>query len=139
MSAPPSYESVVDAEKKIDPNYTDAIDSLLEKHDMMSASGDVEAQRPRSPTESEIGSGKHAAEYRVPTRTKYLYLGVYFGLNLGLTLFNKAILGKVRALLATFHSVQMSLHLAYCRYEKPKITQADCCPIPANSSPSPGF
>ena len=40
-------------------------------------------------------SGKHAAEYSVPARTKYIYLGLYFGLNLGLTLFNKAVLGKV--------------------------------------------
>ena len=37
----------------------------------------------------------HAAEYKVPARVKYTYLGLYFGLNLGLTLFNKAILGKV--------------------------------------------
>lgn len=36
-----------------------------------------------------------AAEYQVPARTKYFFLGVYFGLNLGLTLFNKAVLGHV--------------------------------------------
>ena len=95
MSSPPSYESVVDADRKNDPNHTDATERLLEKDDKMNAGGDVEAQQPRSPTESELSSGKHAAEYRVPTRTKYTYLGVYFGLNLGLTLFNKAILGKV--------------------------------------------
>lgn len=36
-----------------------------------------------------------AHEYSIPTRTKYLYLGLYFGLNLTLTLFNKAVLGQV--------------------------------------------
>ena len=98
MSSPPSYESVVDADRESEPKYTDATPLLEEKiPDIMTIGGDVEAQPPRSPTESEAGSGKHAAEYRVPTRTKYMYLGVYFGLNLSLTLFNKAILGKVCA------------------------------------------
>ena len=88
------------ADRENEPNLIDATQRLLEKDDKMTAGEDVEAQQPRSPTESELGSGKHAAEYRVPTRTKYMYLGVYFGLNLGLTLFNKAILGKVRSHLA---------------------------------------
>lgn len=95
MTSPPSYESVVDADRQSDPHYTDATQTLGEKAVIMTTRADVEAQPPRSPTASEVGSGQHAAEYRVPTRTKYTYLGVYFGLNLGLTLFNKAILGKV--------------------------------------------
>ena len=36
-----------------------------------------------------------AYEYSIPTGTKYLYLSLYFGLNLTLTLFNKAVLGQV--------------------------------------------
>jgi len=36
-----------------------------------------------------------APEYDVPTSTKYLYLILYFTLNLCLTLYNKAVLGKV--------------------------------------------
>ena len=36
-----------------------------------------------------------AHEYSIPPRTKYLYLSLYFGLNLTLTLFNKAVLGQV--------------------------------------------
>ena len=36
-----------------------------------------------------------AHEYSIPTRTKYLHLSLYFGLNLALTLFNKALLGQV--------------------------------------------
>ena len=52
---------------------------------------DIEQQR----AAQQNVSGKHAAEYSVPARTKYIYLGLYFGLNLGLTLFNKAVLGKV--------------------------------------------
>lgn len=39
--------------------------------------------------------GVNAHEYSIPTRTKYLYLGLYSGLNLTLTLFNKAVLGQV--------------------------------------------
>lgn len=37
-----------------------------------------------------------AAEYTIPTQKKMIYLSVYFGLNLGLTLYNKALLGNVR-------------------------------------------
>lgn len=36
-----------------------------------------------------------AHEYSIPATTKYLYLSLYFGLNLTLTLFNKAVLGQV--------------------------------------------
>lgn len=36
-----------------------------------------------------------AAEYTIPTQKKLIYLSVYFGLNLGLTLYNKALLGNV--------------------------------------------
>lgn len=66
---------------------------LLEKEKGfgMPDSADIESQSPVK----ESTSGKHAAEYSVPSRTKYTYLGLYFGLNLGLTLFNKAVLGKV--------------------------------------------
>ena len=37
-----------------------------------------------------------APEYSIPTSTKYMYLALYFTLNLVLTLYNKAVLGKVR-------------------------------------------
>ena len=37
----------------------------------------------------------HAHEYNVSTRKKYLYLGLYFALNLTLTIFNKAVLRTV--------------------------------------------
>lgn len=109
MTSPPSYESVVDEDRRSTPQHTDATQTLLEKMGTMTSNGDIEAQPPRSPTESEVGSGKHAAEYRVPTRTKYMYLGIYFGLNLGLTLFNKAILGKVRAFQILDESLGYSL------------------------------
>ena len=52
-------------------------------------SDDVEAQ-----THSE-GKKANAPEYGIPTSTKYLYLGLYFALNLVLTLYNKAVLGEV--------------------------------------------
>lgn len=44
--------------------------------------------------------GDPAAEYYVPLRTKYLYLSLYFALNVALTIYNKVILGKVRSALA---------------------------------------
>ena len=68
---------------------------LLEKEKGfgMSEPQDLESQQLPIPKDTE--SGKHAAEYSVPAKTKYLFLGLYFGLNLSLTLFNKAVLGKV--------------------------------------------
>lgn len=38
-----------------------------------------------------------APEYTILTSTKYVYLALYFALNLVLTLYNKAILGKVHS------------------------------------------
>jgi hypothetical protein len=35
-------------------------------------------------------------EYEVSARTKLIYLGIYFFFNLALTIYNKAVLGKVR-------------------------------------------
>lgn len=69
--------------------------SMSEK--MSPKMGDVEAQpilsahggkEPQSPSSL-------AMEYRVPARTKLMYLGGYFLLNLSLTLYNKALLGNV--------------------------------------------
>ena len=48
---------------------------------------DLEAQR------KEV-VGHSAAEYQIPTSTKYLYLCLYFALNLSLTIYNKALLDK---------------------------------------------
>ena len=41
------------------------------------------------------GRDRSAAEYHIPTSTKYVYLGLYFALNLALTIYNKVVLGKV--------------------------------------------
>ena len=43
-----------------------------------------------------------ALEYGVAAHTKYLYLGLYFALNLIITLYNKAVLGKVRSCMCWF-------------------------------------
>ena len=64
-----------------------------EKSYRMAGSEDLESQRSRDNKEST--SGQHAAEYNVPAKQKYFFLGLYFALNLSLTLFNKAVLGKV--------------------------------------------
>lgn len=45
---------------------------------------------------SQMDSKTLAPEYGIATNTKYLYLGLYFALNLVLTLYNKVVLGKVR-------------------------------------------
>ena len=55
---------------------------------------DVEAQTRQAQAQS---TATIAPEYQIPTNTKYLYLALYFGLNLTLTLYNKAVLGKVRS------------------------------------------
>ena len=52
---------------------------------------DLEAQRHNSV----VVAKATGAEYSVATRTKLLYLGVYFLLNLLLTVYNKAVLGNV--------------------------------------------
>lgn len=57
--------------------------ALLSSHTI-----DVEGLKEDAPQSS-------PSEYHVPTATKYLYLSLYFALNLALTIYNKAILGKV--------------------------------------------
>ena len=59
---------------------------LLEQE---SVDNDLEAQITREKASAT------ATEYQTPTSTKYLYLGVYFALNLTLTIYNKYALGKV--------------------------------------------
>lgn len=51
---------------------------------------DEESQVPLIEKEPEVDH-----EYQVSARTKLLYLGVYFFFNLALTIYNKAVLGKV--------------------------------------------
>ena len=67
-------------------------DSRMEK-ETLDTKSDVEAQNRHDRAHS---TATIAPEYQIPTRTKYLYLALYFGLNLTLTLYNKAVLGKVR-------------------------------------------
>lgn len=71
-----------------------AVDKLLEKE--LETPQDLEAQSPLPSTVHKASAGSVDAEYRVPTRTKLAYLAVYFLLNLILTIYNKAVLGKVR-------------------------------------------
>ena len=71
---------------------TNSQDSRMEKETLIIKS-DVEAQNRHARAQS---TATIAPEYQIPTSTKYLYLALYFGLNLTLTLYNKAVLGKVR-------------------------------------------
>jgi len=54
---------------------------------------DVEAQTTEKKAVPLLLSGTET-EYRIPTGTKLAYLGVYFLLNVSLTIYNKAVLGK---------------------------------------------
>ena len=90
-SPPPSYEQSVIAEDLTDTTLA----HVSEKMALLQSDSDVEAAAPYRPSTDDPSSGKHAAEYQIPARVKYSYLAVYFSLNLGLTLFNKIILGKV--------------------------------------------
>lgn len=53
---------------------------------------DVESQIPQPPPRQE----QETFESGVSTQTKLFYLGIYFFFNLALTIYNKAVLGKVR-------------------------------------------
>lgn len=70
---------------------TNSQDSRMEK-EALDIKSDVEAQSRHIRAQS---TATIAPEYQIPTSTKYLYLALYFGLNLVLTLYNKAVLGKV--------------------------------------------
>ena len=72
-------------------------------------SADVEAQ---SPLENKRAN---APEYGIPTRTKYLYLGLYFTLNLALTLYNKAVLGKACQILTTMEAFPSAWRFTHSR------------------------
>lgn len=72
---------------------TNSLDSRMEKETLILKS-DVEAQTRHARTQS---TAANAPEYQIPTSTKYFYLALYFALNLTLTLYNKAVLGKVRS------------------------------------------
>lgn len=53
----------------------------------------------QSPTEektAQCATTQFDPEYSIPTRTKLAYLSVYFLCNVLLTIYNKAVLGKVR-------------------------------------------
>ena len=73
---------------------TNSQDSRMEQ-DTLILKTDVEAQNRLAKAQSTAATT--APEYQIPTSTKYLYLALYFGLNLTLTLYNKAVLGKVRS------------------------------------------
>ena len=72
---------------------TNSQDSRIEKESLI-IKGDVEAQNRHARAQS---TTTIAPEYQTATSTKYFYLALYFGLNLTLTLYNKAVLGKVRS------------------------------------------
>ncbi|GAB7350887.1 hypothetical protein MBLNU459_g1403t1 [Dothideomycetes sp. NU459] len=84
---------------------------------------DEEKQQPRSGAAPPTTNTQDGAEYSVSTSTKLLCLGLYFTVNLTLTLYNKAVLGKFAFpwLLTTLHTSFASLGcyiLMMCGYMK---------------------
>lgn len=84
---------------------TNSQDSRMEE--TLIIKSDVEAQNRHARTQS---TASIAPEYQIPTSTKYFYLALYFGLNLTLTLYNKAVLGKVRSPPLSRLSMQLQQH-----------------------------
>jgi hypothetical protein len=71
-------------------------ETMAEKHTPQCA-GDLESQPILNPPNTRASLPQLAVEYRIPARRKLTYLGGYFLLNLSLTLYNKALLGNVKA------------------------------------------
>lgn len=72
------------------------------------AEDDIESQKLAM---KEVLAPGVAAEYDVATRKKLIYLAAYFALNLGLTIYNKAVLGSFRFpwLLTVLHASCVSI------------------------------
>jgi hypothetical protein len=75
---------------------------------LLSQMDDAEKQ---NPVEAQQPSKTDGHEYTITTSTKMACLGLYFLMNLGLTLYNKAILGNFNFpwLLTTFHTTSAAL------------------------------
>ena len=95
---------------------TSPIKHFMEKERLgMNPPADLESQAQAKGPDS----GKQGAEYSVPAATKYSYLALYFALNLGLTLFNKAVLGKFAFpwLLTAIHTSTAALGCQLLRWQ----------------------
>ncbi|KAI5247788.1 TPT-domain-containing protein [Aureobasidium subglaciale] len=76
---------------------------------LLSQMDDVEKQTPVDAVQASSSSSSSKTdghEYTISTKTKILCLGLYFVMNLGLTLYNKAVLNNFRFpwLVTTFHT-----------------------------------
>ena len=56
---------------------------------------DLESQQTKDSQKSPFPPARHDSEYQIPTTTKFAYLSIYFLCNVSLTIYNKAVLGKV--------------------------------------------
>lgn len=92
------------------PFEADVTDMDLEQRQKLLAGDDIEKQ---STTEQPMTdkTGQEGAEYLISTRVKLICLGLYFAMNLGLTLYNKAVLSKFAFpwLLTTLHATSASI------------------------------
>lgn len=72
------------------------LDPLLKSHQTMSTTQTLDLETPaREKTDAPLLLAQTKSEYGVPTEKKLAYICVYFLLNVSLTIYNKAVLGKV--------------------------------------------
>ncbi|KAG9813931.1 hypothetical protein KCU98_g20274, partial [Aureobasidium melanogenum] len=76
-----------------------------QRQKLLSDDADVEKQAIVE-EQTQAKSAQEGAEYLVSTRVKMICLGLYFAMNLGLTLYNKAVLDKFAFpwLMTTLHA-----------------------------------
>jgi len=80
------------SEKEDESDSTNHEKGLLEKRSLID---DVEVQPVFNSVTSTLQSQSSTLEYSIPAKRKLIYLAGYFLLNLGLTIYNKAVLGTV--------------------------------------------
>lgn len=93
-SSKESYRDSIFSDKEEESEYTEDETSSAKQRLLMN---DVEAQPTLSVSINSSSSPSSALEYRIPASRKLAYLGLYFLLNLSLTIYNKAVLGTVSA------------------------------------------
>jgi hypothetical protein len=69
--------------------------TMASKNMFKARKSDIESQKGNRELSRGPGKITPCSEYRVPTTTKFAYLGIYFLCNVSLTIYNKLVLGKV--------------------------------------------
>jgi len=96
--------------KLSDEEYTEKYNSETERSSMESGRDNAATDgllKQEHDIEAQITKPESSAvEHHVSLRSKYIFLAMYFFLNLTLTISNKAVLGKVRRLVFTIYAFE---------------------------------